>query len=208
MLLPTGHKWCSVDSEGEVALHHTRGGSIAELASAAFCMHLQCSPHLCTACADGMTQSGLIVPTELCAASAVAAYYEVHSQWGSHMQILKEDDASWPPPDKAGRQELEIILGEAHISFTTTKLGSLMQVQQSKDPDGLRIFYYLVQVRSLVATGFTFACVSLKHPPFCAIGVYRITFISAYDTALCLHCSCYSSIHDFAYVLQLYFQRL
>ena len=45
-----------------------------------------------------------------------------------------------------GRQELEIILGEAHISFTTTKLGSLMQVQQSKDPDGLRIFYYLVQV--------------------------------------------------------------
>ena len=61
------------------------------------------------------------------------------------LQILKEDDANWPPPDKAGRQELEIILGEAHISFTTTKLGSLMQVQQSKDPDGLRIFYYLVQ---------------------------------------------------------------
>ena len=61
-------------------------------------------------------------------------------------QILKEDDANWPPPDKVGRQELEIILGEAHISFTTTKLGSLMQVQQSKDPDGLRIFYYLVQV--------------------------------------------------------------
>ncbi|CAK0772216.1 hypothetical protein CVIRNUC_003940 [Coccomyxa viridis] len=60
-------------------------------------------------------------------------------------EILKEDDANWPPPDKVGRQELEIILGEAHISFTTTKLGSLMQVQQSKDPDGLRIFYYLVQ---------------------------------------------------------------
>ena len=65
------------------------------------------------------------------------------------LQILKEDDANWPPPDKAGRQELEIILGEAHISFTTTKLGSLMQVQQSKDPDGLRIFYYLVQARPL-----------------------------------------------------------
>ena len=61
------------------------------------------------------------------------------------LQILKEDDANWPPPDKAGRQELEIILGGAHISFTTTKLGSVMQVQQSKDPDGLRIFYYLVQ---------------------------------------------------------------
>lgn len=48
-----------------------------------------------------------------------------------------------------GRQELEIIMGEAHISFTTTKLGSLMQVQQSQDPDGLRIFYYLVQVWAL-----------------------------------------------------------
>ena len=90
------------------------------------------------------------------------------------MQILKEDDASWPPPDKAGRQELEIILGEAHISFTTTKLGSLMQVQQSKDPDGLRIFYYLVQVSSLVATGFASACVPFKHPPFCVTGAYRI----------------------------------
>ena len=111
-----------------------------------------------------MTQSRLIVQTELCAASAVAACCETHSWWGLHMQILKEDDASWPPPDKAGRQELEIILGEAHISFTTTKLGSLMQVQQSKDPDGLRIFYYLVQVSSMVATGFTFACVYLTIP--------------------------------------------
>jgi len=65
------------------------------------------------------------------------------------VQILKEDDANWPPPDKVGRQELEIIMGDTHISFTTTKLGSLMQVQQSKDPDGLRIFYYLVQVKAL-----------------------------------------------------------
>jgi protein mago nashi len=69
----------------------------------------------------------------------------------SALQIMKEDDANWPPPDKVGRQELEIILGEQHISFTTTKLGSLMQVQQSKDPDGLRIFYYLVQVKLLLA---------------------------------------------------------
>ncbi|BDA46110.1 g1781 [Coccomyxa elongata] len=74
-------------------------------------------------------------------------------------EILKEDDANWPPPDKVGRQELEIIMGETHISFTTTKLGSLMQVQQSKDPDGLRIFYYLVQdlkcmVFSLIAAHF------------------------------------------------------
>ena len=65
-----------------------------------------------------------------------------------HAQIMKEDDTNWPPPDRVGRQELEVILGDQHISFTTTKLGSLMQVQQSKDPEGLRAFYYLVQVRT------------------------------------------------------------
>jgi protein mago nashi len=59
---------------------------------------------------------------------------------------MKEDDSNWPPPDRVGRQELEVVLGKDHISFTTTKLGSLLQVQQSKDPDGLRTFYYLVQV--------------------------------------------------------------
>jgi type II secretory pathway component PulK len=42
-------------------------------------------------------------------------------------------------------QELEIKLNGEHICFNTTKLGSVLQVQQSKDPDGLRIFYYLVQ---------------------------------------------------------------
>ena len=44
-----------------------------------------------------------------------------------------------------GRQELEIVLGDEHISFTTAKIGSLLDVQESKDPEGLRIFYYLVQ---------------------------------------------------------------
>ena len=59
---------------------------------------------------------------------------------------MKEDDNSWPMPDRVGRQELEIVMGNEHISFTTTKLGSLLQVTQSNDPEGLRIFYYLVQV--------------------------------------------------------------
>lgn len=66
-------------------------------------------------------------------------------------QIMKEDDNNWPMPDRVGRQELEIVMGQDHISFTTTKLGSLLQVQQSQDPEGLRIFYYLVQVRPLYA---------------------------------------------------------
>ncbi|OWM87836.1 hypothetical protein CDL15_Pgr019420 [Punica granatum] len=59
--------------------------------------------------------------------------------------IMKEDDNNWPEPDRVGRQELEIVMGNEHISFTTSKIGSLVDVQSSKDPEGLRIFYYLVQ---------------------------------------------------------------
>ncbi|CAF3957314.1 unnamed protein product, partial [Adineta steineri] len=59
--------------------------------------------------------------------------------------IMKEDDAVWPPQDRTGRQELEIVLGDEHISFTTSKIGSLIDINNSRDPDGLRCFYYLVQ---------------------------------------------------------------
>ncbi|CAF1306034.1 unnamed protein product, partial [Adineta steineri] len=50
-----------------------------------------------------------------------------------------------PPQDRNGRQELEIVLGDEHISFTTAKIGSLIDINNSRDPDGLRCFYYLVQ---------------------------------------------------------------
>jgi len=60
-------------------------------------------------------------------------------------EIMKEDDNHWPTPDRVGRQELEIVMGQDHISFTTSKIGSLADVQSSKDPEGLRVFYYLVQ---------------------------------------------------------------
>ncbi|TPX71507.1 hypothetical protein SpCBS45565_g01082 [Spizellomyces sp. 'palustris'] len=60
-------------------------------------------------------------------------------------EILKEDDKLWPVPDRVGRQELEIVMGKEHISFTTAKIGSLVDVQESKDPEGLRVFYYLIQ---------------------------------------------------------------
>jgi protein mago nashi len=59
--------------------------------------------------------------------------------------IMKEDDAVWPPQDRTGRQELEIVLGDEHISFTTAKIGSLIDINNSRDPDGFRFFYYLVQ---------------------------------------------------------------
>lgn len=65
-------------------------------------------------------------------------------------QVMKEDDNNWPEPDRVGRQELEVVVGNEHISFTTAKIGSLLDVQNSKDPEGLRIFYYLVQVIVLV----------------------------------------------------------
>lgn len=66
-------------------------------------------------------------------------------------EILQEDDRLWPMPDKVGKQELEIIMGEEHVRFTTSKLGSLLDVQQSEDPEGLKTFYYLVQdLKSLV----------------------------------------------------------
>jgi protein mago nashi len=58
----------------------------------------------------------------------------------SDSEILKEDDSNWPEPDRVGRQELEIVIGNEHIAFTTSKIGSLMDVQTSKDPEGLRIF--------------------------------------------------------------------
>jgi protein mago nashi len=58
---------------------------------------------------------------------------------------MKEDDGNWPEPDKIGRQELEIVMGDEHISFSTAKIGSLLDVQSSTDPEGLRTFYYLVQ---------------------------------------------------------------
>jgi hypothetical protein len=29
----------------------------------------------------------------------------------------REDDSNWPVPDRVGRQELEIVNGDQHISF-------------------------------------------------------------------------------------------
>eukprot|EP00350_Pseudokeronopsis_sp_OXSARD2_P009762 CAMPEP_0170541524 /NCGR_PEP_ID=MMETSP0211-20121228/1239_1 /TAXON_ID=311385 /ORGANISM="Pseudokeronopsis sp., Strain OXSARD2" /LENGTH=157 /DNA_ID=CAMNT_0010844287 /DNA_START=1 /DNA_END=474 /DNA_ORIENTATION=+ len=60
-------------------------------------------------------------------------------------EIMKEDDEKWPEPDKIGRQELEILLGKEHISFTTSKFGSFNDVRNSDDPEGLTVFYYLLQ---------------------------------------------------------------
>jgi protein mago nashi len=49
-------------------------------------------------------------------------------------EILQEDDSKWPEPDRTGRQELEVIMGSDHISFATTKLGSMLQVRSLSCP--------------------------------------------------------------------------
>lgn len=59
--------------------------------------------------------------------------------------VLKSDDSNWPEPDRVGRQELEVVLGNEHISFTCAKIGTLAEIQNTKDPEGLRAFYFLVQ---------------------------------------------------------------
>ncbi|KAH6880159.1 Mago nashi protein [Thelonectria olida] len=74
-------------------------------------------------------------------------------------EITKEDDSKWPQKNKDGRQELEIRVGNDHIAFETAKIGSLVDVTESADPEGLRVFYYLVQdlkalVFSLIALHF------------------------------------------------------
>ncbi|GAA5926844.1 hypothetical protein JCM10213_002464 [Rhodosporidiobolus nylandii] len=74
-------------------------------------------------------------------------------------EVVKEDDANWPKKNVVGKQELEVKLGNYHISFETAKIGSLVDVQNSDDPEGLRVFYYLVQdlkifVYSLISLHF------------------------------------------------------
>ena len=58
-----------------------------------------------------------------------------------------------------GRQELEIVLDNEHISFTAAKIGSLQDISTTKDPEGMRVFLYLVQdlrcfVLSLISMHF------------------------------------------------------
>lgn len=97
---------------------------------------------------------------------------------------MKEDDSKWPQKNKDGRQELEIRLGSDHIQFEvrsrsatvlhtahdlsqTAKIGSLVDVTDSADPEGLRVFYYLVQdlkalVFSLISLHFKARCPGLQ----------------------------------------------
>ena len=58
--------------------------------------------------------------------------------------ITQVDDQNWEEPE-ARQQELEIKIGNQHIAFTCREIGSLVDIQKSKDPEGLKTFYYLTQ---------------------------------------------------------------
>ena len=56
----------------------------------------------------------------------------------SRLGIAKESDRDWPEGNEHdGTQELEIVTDE-HVNFETAKIGSLLDVNSSKDPEGLR----------------------------------------------------------------------
>ena len=74
------------------------------------------------------------------------------SSWASVSSRLPRSPLCTHRQDRGGRQELEIKIGSEHISFTCAKIGSLLDVQDSPDPDGLRIFYYLVQVANTISS--------------------------------------------------------
>lgn len=89
----------------------------------------------------------------------------MHYTADAQPQTLREDDVSWPRKNVVGKQELEVKIDKEHISFEvcpyflkvfsysllignsmqTAKIGALAEVNDSSDPDGLRVFYYLIQ---------------------------------------------------------------
>ncbi|KAJ5301703.1 hypothetical protein PENANT_c002G05025 [Penicillium antarcticum] len=101
-----------------------------------------------------------LIRKEMCVSAATIAEVK---RIIKESEVLKEDDSKWPTKNKDGRQELEIRIGNEHISFETAKIGSLADVTDSDDPDGLRVFYYLVQ--DLKALIFSLISLHFKIKP-------------------------------------------
>ncbi|KAJ1936407.1 hypothetical protein GGF37_005621 [Kickxella alabastrina] len=60
-------------------------------------------------------------------------------------EIMYESDRKWPKRDNNGRQQLEITMDGKSINFEAARIGSLVDIQGTDDPEGLRVLYYLVQ---------------------------------------------------------------
>jgi protein mago nashi len=63
----------------------------------------------------------------------------------SKIMSIPTDDELWPKPDEIGKQELEIVLNNEHISLVTRKIGASTEIREAQDREGLMKFYYLVQ---------------------------------------------------------------
>ncbi|KAF9609980.1 hypothetical protein IFM89_019536 [Coptis chinensis] len=57
-------------------------------------------------------------------------------KWWNFVSDKEENDSKWPISDHIGRQELQIVIWNEHNSFTTSKIGSLVDVQSCHDPEG------------------------------------------------------------------------
>ena len=119
--------------------------------------------------------------------------FEKHHQTNTSTDNQRrEDDTKWPQKNKDGRQELEIRLGNEHISFEvcvspflfsypiltimifqTAKIGSLVDVNESEDPEGLRVFYYLVQ--DLKALVFSLISLHFKVRALRSLSLWSLT---------------------------------
>ena len=82
---------------------------------------------------------------EVCVSPAVVDEFKRIVQTSG---IKSVDDSQWPifeSNKQTRRQEMEIKIGNEHLAFTCEEIGSLNEVLRSKDPEGLKLFYYLAQ---------------------------------------------------------------
>lgn len=102
---------------------------------------------------------GTMINKEVCVSPAVV---EEFKRIVLISGIKSVDDSTWPQVERSRqvrRQELEIKIGNEHLAFTCEEIGSMSEVLKSSDPEGLKLFYFLVQdlkcfVFSLIALHF------------------------------------------------------
>lgn len=87
---------------------------------------------------------------------------------------------------------MEIVIGEEHISFTTSKIGSFFDVDKSSDPAGLGLFYYLVQDLKC----FVFSIISLHF----RVNYFLIEFIFIIDKT-CTSIRGFENYYSYIYLM-------
>lgn len=77
--------------------------------------------------------------------------------------LCESDDEQWPTPDRNGRQELEVHLGNTHVSFLTNKLTSMADIPKGPEMASLERFYSFV--RDAKALIFALVSIHFKIKP-------------------------------------------